>query len=128
MKRAIARKWAQALESGEYKQTTGSLRDSQGFCCLGVLCNLHAQEHSEISADETDPSSYLTADAVLPETVMEWAGMRYEDGRFINKVEVGIQTEEYYGRYASCLIELNDELEYEFKDIAKVIRKHYKEL
>lgn len=33
--------WAQALESGEYAQAIGALRDGYGYCCLGVLCHLY---------------------------------------------------------------------------------------
>jgi hypothetical protein len=33
-------RWINALESGEFKQTTFALRDETGFCCLGVACNL----------------------------------------------------------------------------------------
>lgn len=33
-------KWLTALRSGEYSQTTGTLRDENGMCCLGVLCDI----------------------------------------------------------------------------------------
>jgi hypothetical protein len=33
-------KWVEALRSGEYKQTKGTLRDGDSFCCLGVLCDI----------------------------------------------------------------------------------------
>jgi hypothetical protein len=33
-------KWLEALRSGKYKQTTGVLRSAEGFCCLGVACDL----------------------------------------------------------------------------------------
>lgn len=33
----LLKKWIAALRSGEYKQTVSSLRDDNGFCCLGVL-------------------------------------------------------------------------------------------
>jgi hypothetical protein len=33
-------KWVEALRSGEYSQTQNWLRDGEGFCCLGVLCDL----------------------------------------------------------------------------------------
>jgi hypothetical protein len=36
--------WTTALRSGNYKQTVGMLRDSKGFCCLGVACDLVAKE------------------------------------------------------------------------------------
>lgn len=32
--------WLKALRSGEYKQTGGSLNDYDGFCCLGVACDV----------------------------------------------------------------------------------------
>ena len=33
-------RWVVALESGEYDQTRGRLRDEDGFCCIGVACDL----------------------------------------------------------------------------------------
>ena len=33
-------KWLEALRSGKYEQTQGTLRDGDAFCCLGVLCDL----------------------------------------------------------------------------------------
>lgn len=32
-------KWLEALRSGRYAQARESLRNSDGFCCLGVLCD-----------------------------------------------------------------------------------------
>ena len=44
MTKAEARKhWATALRSGKYQQTVGVLRDSRGFCCLGVVCDVYDQ-------------------------------------------------------------------------------------
>lgn len=40
----LAVKWIAALRSGEYKQTKGALRKADGFCCLGVLCDLTRKE------------------------------------------------------------------------------------
>lgn len=31
-------KWLNALRSGKYAQTTETLMDNNGFCCLGVAC------------------------------------------------------------------------------------------
>jgi len=33
-------RWIQALESGDFKQTTYCLRDDTGFCCLGLASHL----------------------------------------------------------------------------------------
>ena len=32
--------WIDALESGNYPQTRGRLRDNKGHCCLGLLCEV----------------------------------------------------------------------------------------
>jgi hypothetical protein len=34
-------KWLEALRSGNYTQTTGMLRRRDGFCCLGVACDVN---------------------------------------------------------------------------------------
>ena len=33
-------KWLAALRSGKYQQSTQVLRGAEGFCCLGVLCDV----------------------------------------------------------------------------------------
>jgi hypothetical protein len=40
MQAELKEKWVAALRSGEYAQTKGVLRDKEGFCCLGVLCDV----------------------------------------------------------------------------------------
>ena len=133
MNRKIALKWARALESGLYKQTEGTLRNPEGFCCLGVLCNLHAQAHPKIARREMDVDTYLGADTNLPQEVMEWAGIDGDGGDFTNEngfIKVNITKDEYSGEEnydtARNLIELNDELGFNFAEIASVIRKHSK--
>lgn len=113
MKRSIARKWAAALSSGEYKQGKGRLRKGDKFCCLGVLCNLHAQEYPEIAATQKHKSVYLGEKGVLPEEVRDWAGMNSDDG---------------YITYGNDLVGMNDLEGKSFAEIAKVIRKEYKKL
>lgn len=49
--------WVAALESGEYKQTEGTLkRDLEdgtfGYCCLGVLCEIN-----NVEVGPVDPES-----------------------------------------------------------------------
>jgi hypothetical protein len=44
MKSAIKKKWIKALLSRKYKQGQGALCNGDRFCCLGVLCDLHAKE------------------------------------------------------------------------------------
>lgn len=112
MKRELARRWAKALESGDYKQGFGQLRKNGRFCCLAVLCNLHAQDHPEIAAQQKKAQSYCGNSGVLPIEVMKWSGVKDDCGDF----------------GSNSLSGLNDEHKLTFPEIAKVIRKHYKEL
>ena len=99
-----ARKWVEALRSGEYKQTKSYLRTKKGFCCLGVACDLYAKETGEgewnDGSDGTNiaGSSYWYAfissknkrkeTAGLPVYVMEWLGIRDQLGDYSKKVDV----------------------------------------
>jgi len=74
----IKQKWVSALRSGEYQQTQRRLHDENGFCCLGVLCDLYIKENQL----EWEPSSYYNnaymfqdMATVLPLSVMEWVGV-----------------------------------------------------
>lgn len=70
MDQAVKAKWVAALRSGEYKQAKGALKDGGGFCCLGVLCDLHSKE----TGRAWDDGRYLGAEKDLPDEVREWAG------------------------------------------------------
>lgn len=40
MDKEIKAQWLEALRSGAYQQTRGHLKDLDGYCCLGVLCDI----------------------------------------------------------------------------------------
>lgn len=81
MHKQIADKWIAALRSGDYKQGIGVLRTSDNeFCCLGVLCNLHAQSHPGTASRQTVETMYLGEVAYLPDAAKKWAGMRSNNG------------------------------------------------
>lgn len=70
----IKKLWTDALRGKldkKYVQTAGTLRDSNGHCCLGVLCDLHSQE----TGNEWGIDTYLGDNLILPGPVMEWAGL-----------------------------------------------------
>jgi len=80
----IKKQWIEALRSGKYKQGRYWLRHRNEFCCLGVLCDLHAQAtNCEWNTDE----NYLGAAQALPKEVVNWAGLDSEDP-FINEERV----------------------------------------
>lgn len=78
MKPEIKEQWMNALRSGEYSQTRGFLRTSDGFCCLGVLCDLYSKETGtkwgEYQGKFTN-SSFIGEFATLPTEVVEWSGI-----------------------------------------------------
>lgn len=71
----VKKLWLKALRSGEYKQAIHRLRRDDTFCCLGVLCNLHAYEHPDIAAAQKSKYLYMGEEVKLPPAVMEWAGL-----------------------------------------------------
>lgn len=78
MKPEIKKMWVEALRSGEYRQGRFFLNGRQGFCCYGVLCDLHAKTNGgkwEEDPDFITPRLYLGSDALPPEAVFEWAGL-----------------------------------------------------
>ena len=73
MNKEIKAKWVSALRSGDYVQGKGQLRRGNKFCCLGVLCNIHAQEHPESTWLE-HRDTYLGEIGLLPNEVTKWIG------------------------------------------------------
>lgn len=81
--------WVAALESGEYKQGRCKLRGLDGgFCCLGVLCDLHAKATGKEWVVDGNPDTirytYDGAGGALPHVVREWAGLPNGFGDYVN--------------------------------------------
>ena len=110
------KKWVAALRSGKYKQTKGRLREDNGFCCLGVLCNLHAEAHPKFAAKQSSKYHYDDNEGLPPKVVTEWAGISSDTGFFVDN----------YGQYFELTV-LNDQGK-SFKQIADIIEANYKEL
>ena len=120
-----AERWLAALESGEYSQTAGVLRDSKGFCCLGVAC--HLSRKAKI-VDKNKLGFYVYGDAEgdasmgrLPYKVQKELGLYHIDGSPCGLVRV------VEGEIIS-LADLNDKEDYTFAQIADHLRtypQHY---
>jgi len=113
MKEVIKNKWVKALRSGDYKQSQDQLKDSVGFCCLGVLCDLAPRKVGEWEGDGT---IFNGNECDLSESVMKWSGVCSADGD-LPKKRSGI----------ASLANLNDSGR-SFKQIANVIEKHWETL
>lgn len=86
MNKEIKDQWIAALTNGEYKQTTGEFRDDKGFCCLGVLCDLHSKETGTPWEDYdhiNDIKVYMSESGALPLCVQVWAGLEQSNGTHV---------------------------------------------
>lgn len=84
----IKTQWVAALKSGEYLKTYRRLRrdlpEGSGFCCLGVLCDLHAKAtnnpaawtltppHTRFSTMQKEYKYLETAISYPPKQVYSW--------------------------------------------------------
>lgn len=81
MNNEIKQKWVDALRSGEYQQGRHQLRNDDSYCCLGVLCDLFAENNPEQGKwyqNQVDDSWFFETDddrfvGSLPVGVAEWA-------------------------------------------------------
>lgn len=80
MNTKVKKKWLKALRSRKYKQGKNLLRKDDEYCCLGVLCDLHSQEHRNVWKPGTKQHpencyTYIEGWAMLPEVVRLWSGL-----------------------------------------------------
>ena len=111
------KKWLEALESGEFKQTRGKLEDENGFCCLGVACVLAEKDGVQLWRKENDP--FIWGGSLQDQLdVIKWLGIRDDTGA----PKTRLPTDNLV-----ALTSLNDDCEWNFKQIAEHIRKHPEE-
>lgn len=109
-----AKNWVKALRSGEYKQTTGALHNQDGFCCLGVACELAVEAGIVTSHDKGNLYTYGTSNncGALPNEVSKWLGLSTTWGGFNRGTE------------STDLPKLNDEEHLTFEQIADIIESN----
>ncbi len=108
MKAIVKAKWLEALRSGKYAQVKKTLRRGDGFCCLGVLCDISGKADWEKVKRSKDKKSYLGQKGELPEEVRKWAGLD--------------DSNPYIYGVSSSLTNLNDKGK-TFEEIADIIEK-----
>lgn len=81
MNTQIKEQWISALRSGEYVQTEEVLHDRNGFCCLGVLCDIYLKEVGKEWEENYNDYSFSAdfENEVLPPEVMTWADLKDEN-------------------------------------------------
>lgn len=122
----IKAQWTAALRSGEYPKTTGTLRTEDGFCCLGVLCDL-AVKAGEIDEPVTKDRGLQTHQvyyeydgepSVLSTPVRNWAGLDMSNPDI--PYQESMRDAVWRSRGHVSLAELNDN-DYTFPQIADLI-------
>jgi hypothetical protein len=105
----IKNAWIAALNSGKYTQTNGALRNSKGYCCLGVLCDVVAPSKWETSLPRAGPD-----------------GVSYRLDHFHHSLgRAGeIYPHLFDQKLQHALIEMNDGRKFPFGVIAKYIEKN----
>lgn len=117
----IKEKWVNALRSGNYEQNhDGRLRNENGYCCLGVLCDLYAKENDKewgnYDAGSGEGYNFEDYNDFPPQSVIEWAGLSNENPA----VEVVYDEEDEPFSDNEPLASLNDN-GMSFNDIANLI-------
>ena len=87
MNQEIKSQWTAALRSGDYPQAKGHLRTAQGYCCLGVLCQM-AADANVIPQPELNTANVFVygvdrkdRDSMfLPVSVQRWSGLKDDNG------------------------------------------------
>lgn len=117
--------WADALRSGDYKQTKFHLHvPNVGYCCLGVACEVY-QKHvgglevvPRITSFDTDETvtSFNGTTTRLPCQVAEWLDIKHS-GQLSNKIK---DTSDDW-EYNDSLARKNDNDGLTFEQIADLI-------
>jgi hypothetical protein len=117
MLNANAQAWVKALRSGQYKQTKRMLANAEGYCCLGVACEVYLDatngrglkvRECKDACGNVSQIRYNGNDVTLPIPVKDWLGLNDSDGG-------------YWDGKVMTLVTLNDDRDYNFKQIADVI-------
>ena len=114
----IAKKWVDALESGEYLQTTGCLLQKGdvdcAFCAVGVLVDLYVRDtNAEWQFDNDEEFGYMNGYYMtLPPEVAKWAGINDDERHLIEIASDGV-------------VGLNDTYCKTFPEIAMFIKEKF---
>jgi len=130
MHKVIKKQWLKALRSGKYKQVKGDLRsfDGQGYCCLGVLCDV-VKDYKSIKGYWDGTGFIIGRDGtrgLLPDEVAELASTK--DGKLSVDGDLPMGTmfieQKGQGDNGDTLVQLNDG-GLTFEEIANVIEEQF---
>lgn len=130
MEKEKAYKLADALESGKYKQGQSALRNEKNeFCCLGVACDIANAQWSEEPRAQTFQIKVYTVEGgnfnMIPRQLFKATGFSTVGGKL--KKTITVRRKNGMKQKYDSLWKMNDN-GLSFKFIAKILRKHYKDI
>lgn len=114
------RLWVEALRSEEYGQAKGALRTEDGYCCLGVLCEVAIKAGVKVKVEGPNDDGHHLFDGYEdfpPPSVCEWAFGT-------NDVPLSVRIDDSFvdDSYMEAeLADLNDSKDWTFEQIADAI-------
>ena len=114
--REFTKEWLTALRSGEYKQTTGSLYNiqDQGYCCIGVAARIKYPLHYLKNKNDRYAGTLQgNKKSIKSDTKYKLSKIPQELKRSVNA-----------NNFVSQLVNLNDDEEYSFEEIAEWIEEN----
>lgn len=103
--------WIAALRSGDYQQTTGTLENRHGFCCLGVACKVLIPEDKMLFREGILRTKVIAGgDPICQHHAPDWLKLINDD---------------FERRHGKGLITLNDDDKLTFNQIADLLEKYY---
>lgn len=121
MNKEIATEWCTLLESGEFQQGRERLVRPEGYCCLGVLCELYRRTTGlgTWAAPENSRPGHLKQFIIegeqgitaLPHSVMKWAGLKSTNGFYKDEV------------YGNANLAAHNDLGKSFVEISQIIKE-----
>lgn len=97
-------KWVDALRSGKYNQGYRVLQNGNGYCCLGVACDVAKNNGIKVELDINKNISGFNLEFQID--TMKWLDIRTSRGQMYHDVS---------------LVSMNDEDKYTFNQIANAI-------
>ena len=108
-----AKAWVKALRSGDYQQTRHALRRDNGFCCLGVACDLAVKAGLPVELREScGMVTYNGEKSGLPPIVRAWLGLSEVDG-YMEGFACGCYSLAYMNDHGGSFTEIADAIEEE---------------
>lgn len=125
MKLELKQRWLSGLRSDKYPQTTCTLHNTDGYCCLGVAAAIFAEEagvsvqKKENNYRNAQVTSYDGSIDVLPEKLWKFLGIS-RDGTLPKPIQL-----EGWPYPVQNLMGLNDDARLTFKQIADIIEEQF---